>query len=108
MNIRCYHPFHTLCSPVIYFFNASRYVSPSLSLIHIYGHHYNEENLPPLHKGDILLCGHTHVPKCTEHEDFIYMNPGSVSIPKEESWHGYMIYDLSLIHIFWKVLNVPG
>lgn len=58
-----------------------------------HGHHYNEENLPPLHKGDILLCGHTHVPKCTEHEDFIYTNPGSVSIPKEESWHGYMIYD---------------
>lgn len=68
-----------------------------------YGHHYNEENLPPLHKGDILLCGHTHVPKCTEHEDFIYMNPGSVSIPKEESWHGYMIYDRG--RFVWKNLQ---
>mgnify|MGYP003231699954 FL=1 len=63
----------------------------------------NEENLPPLHKGDILLCGHTHVPKCTEHEDFIYMNPGSVSIPKEESWHGYMIYDRG--RFVWKNLQ---
>lgn len=68
-----------------------------------HGHHYNEENLPPLHKGDILLCGHTHVPKCTEHEDFIYMNPGSVSIPKEESWHGYMIYDRG--RFVWKNLQ---
>lgn len=56
-----------------------------------HGHNYNEQKLPPLHKGDILLCGHTHVPKCNEHEDYIYMNPGSVSIPKENTWHGYMI-----------------
>lgn len=58
-----------------------------------HGHIYNEDNLPPHKKGDILLCGHTHVPKCTKHEDFIYMNPGSVSIPKENSHHGYMIFE---------------
>lgn len=58
-----------------------------------HGHVFNERNLPPLHKGDILLHGHTHVPKCTEHEDYIYMNPGSVSIPKENSHHGYMIME---------------
>lgn len=55
-----------------------------------HGHNFNESHLPPLMKGDILLHGHTHVPKCTEHEDYIYMNPGSVSIPKENSHHGYM------------------
>lgn len=58
-----------------------------------HGHNYNEQKLPPLAKGDILLNGHTHVPKCTEHEDFIYMNPGSVSIPKENSAHSYMILE---------------
>lgn len=55
-----------------------------------HGHVYNESNVPPLKKGDILLHGHTHVPKCVEHESYIYMNPGSVSIPKENSHHGYM------------------
>lgn len=55
-----------------------------------HGHIYNESNLPPMKKGDILLHGHTHVPKCVEHEDYTYMNPGSVSIPKENSHHGYM------------------
>lgn len=65
-----------------------------------HGHTYNEEKLPPLHKGDILLCGHTHVPKCREHENYLYMNPGSVSIPKENSWHGYMIYENGLF--LWK------
>lgn len=68
-----------------------------------HGHNYNEENLPPLHKGDILLCGHTHIPKCTCHEDYTYMNPGSVSIPKENSWHGYMTYENGLF--LWKNLQ---
>ena len=65
-----------------------------------HGHNYNESKLPPLHRDDILLCGHTHIPKCTQHEDYIYMNPGSVSIPKENSWHGYMIYESGLF--IWK------
>ena len=60
-----------------------------------HGHIYNEQKLPPLHSGDILLHGHTHVPKCVVHEteQYICMNPGSVSISKEESWHGYMIWE---------------
>ena len=44
-------------------------------------------------KGDILLYGHTHVPACEPTGDFIYMNPGSVSIPKENSPHSYMIFE---------------
>lgn len=68
-----------------------------------HGHNYNVEKLPPLHKGDILLCGHTHVPKCVEHEDYIYMNPGSVSIPKENSWNGYILYENGLF--IWKDLE---
>lgn len=58
-----------------------------------HGHNFNENNLPPLQNGDILLHGHTHVPKCIEHESYVYLNPGSVSIPKENSWHGYMILE---------------
>ena len=58
-----------------------------------HGHNFNENNLLPMADGDILLHGHTHVPKCVEHESYVYMNPGSVSIPKEDSWHGYMIFE---------------
>ena len=68
-----------------------------------HGHNYNEEKLPPLSDGDILLCGHTHVPKCTDHGSYTYMNPGSVSIPKENSPHSYMIYEDS--KFFWKNLE---
>jgi hypothetical protein len=65
-----------------------------------HGHHYNENNLPPFHKGDILLNGHTHVPKCVDHKDYVYMNPGSVSIPKEDSYHGYMTFENGIFT--WK------
>lgn len=58
-----------------------------------HGHVFNEENLPPLNEGDILMNGHTHVPKVTEHEDYVYMNPGSVAIPKEGSPHSYMVWE---------------
>lgn len=68
-----------------------------------HGHIFHEDHLPPLHKGDILLHGHTHVPKCVEHEEYTYMNPGSVSIPKEGSWHGYMILENG--HFLWKNLD---
>lgn len=68
-----------------------------------HGHVYNEGNLPPLHNGDILLHGHTHVPKCEVYENYIYMNPGSVSIPKENSHHGYMILENG--EFVWKDLE---
>ena len=55
-----------------------------------HGHHYNESNLPPLHQGDVLLHGHTHVPVCASRGTYLYCNPGSVSLPKENSYRGYM------------------
>ena len=68
-----------------------------------HGHVYNESNVPPLCKGDILLNGHTHIPKCTEHETYVYMNPGSVSIPKEGSARSYMTLENG--HFLWKKLD---
>ena len=68
-----------------------------------HGHVYNEQKLPPLQKGDVLLHGHTHVPKCVEHEEYLYINPGSVSIPKENSPHSYLILEDG--QLTWKSLD---
>lgn len=68
-----------------------------------HGHHWGETCPPPHKKGDILLNGHTHIPKCVEHEDFLYVNPGSVSIPKEGSRHGYMLLEDN--RFAWKDLD---
>ena len=67
-----------------------------------HGHHFNPQNPPMLKDGDILLNGHTHIPANQNMGDYIYMNPGSVSIPKGNSAHGYMIYDGAFI---WKDLD---
>lgn len=68
-----------------------------------HGYVYNENKLPPLQPGDILLHGHTHIPKCTQHENYLYLNPGSVSIPKEDSPHSYMILEDG--QLSWKDLD---
>lgn len=56
-----------------------------------HGHVYNCNNLPPLNMGDILLHGHTHIPIIKDMGSYTYVNPGSVSIPKEDSDHSYLI-----------------
>lgn len=68
-----------------------------------HGHIFNESHLPPLQPGDILLHGHTHVPALVHHETYTYWNPGSVSIPKDDSWRGYMI--LTGQSAQWKELD---
>ena len=66
-----------------------------------HGHIYNLKNLPPLAKGDILLHGHTHVPAWTEFgQGNVYLNPGSLSIPKENSPHSYMTLEDGVF--YWK------
>ena len=74
-----------------------------------HGHVYHPNSLPPLKNGDILLNGHTHVPACEKRTDgsgkqYMYLNPGSVSIPKEGSAHSYMIYESKAFT--WK--NMEG
>ncbi|MBQ8432264.1 MAG: phosphodiesterase [Clostridia bacterium] len=74
-----------------------------LNIFATHGHHFGEDNPPPFAKGSILLCGHTHVSCCHEHNSFTYLNPGSVSIPKENTPHGYLILEDTTF--IWKTLE---
>lgn len=42
------------------------------SIVLAHGHKLDEKNIPALNDGDILLCGHTHVPKCEKRWIYIY------------------------------------
>lgn len=69
-----------------------------------HGHIYHVKNLPPMAPGDVLLHGHTHVPAWTEFgQGNLYLNPGSVSIPKENSPHSYMTLEGNTMQ--WKELE---
>lgn len=50
--------------------------------------------------GNIVLSGHTHIPVCNEENGALMINPGSVSIPKENSPNSYMTFDGN--EFLWK------
>ena len=68
-----------------------------------HGHIHNADNPPPLSPGDFLLCGHTHIPGIKRLENFTYLNPGSVSIPKNGTPHSYCILENG--QFLWKDLD---
>ena len=61
---------------------------------------HGHKDVPPLADNDVLLNGHTHVPKCERREHYEYWNCGSVSLPKENTPHSYMLLDGK--EVFWK------
>ncbi len=59
-----------------------------------HGHIFNTSALPKLKQGDILIHGHTHIQTIEDiGNDNIYINPGSVAIPKNGCKNSYMIYE---------------
>ena len=64
-----------------------------------HGHIYNENNLPPIQEGDILIHGHTHVLKAEQKEGYVLLNPGSVSIPKEGNIPTYAVLENGVFSI---------
>ena len=67
-----------------------------IEMLAVHGH----KPFPPVKCKTIVLSGHTHVPKLEEANGVAYMNPGSVSIPKENSHHGYMVFENK--KLIWK------
>lgn len=69
-----------------------------------HGHLWNTQKRPPLCPGDVLLHGHTHVPAWEPFgEENYYLNPGSVSLPKEDSPRGYLMLEDRAFT--WKTLE---
>lgn len=71
-------------------------ISSDYALVHadglnIYLAHGHRE-VPTLLKGDIYVTGHTHVPLNATENGYLHLNPGSVSLPKENSPHSYILY----------------
>lgn len=58
-----------------------------------HGHVYHQDHLPPLKKGDVFIQGHTHVLKAERAEDYVFLNPGSVSLPKEGNPNTYAVLE---------------
>lgn len=57
-----------------------------------HGHKYNIENIP-YDEFDILIYGHIHQGFIEEKEGYIFANPGSISLPKCNTEHSYIILE---------------
>ena len=68
-----------------------------------HGHIYSVDNFPDAEKGDIVVQGHTHIPMDEMRNGIRRVNPGSVSIPKENSPHGYIIFENGVLE--WRDLD---
>lgn len=73
--------------PIMSTYSTILYESRRIFLTH--GHIYNENNLPKLSKGDVFVYGHTHIPKAENIDGIYVINPGSISMPKENNSNSY-------------------
>ena len=64
-----------------------------------HGHIYNEDNLPKLSQGDVFIYGHTHIPVAKKVNDIYIINPGSITLPKEDSPNSYGILEDKIFRI---------
>ena len=74
-----------------------------LHIFATHGHNYGPDRIPPLCPGDYLLCGHIHLPVCRKMGEITYLNPGSLSLPKEGTPHSYMTLENGVFT--WHDLN---
>lgn len=75
----------------------------NLSIFATHGHIFNYDSPPKLGSRGVLLQGHTHIPGIQIRDKLYCLNPGSVSIPKENSPHSYMILENGIF--LWKDLK---
>ena len=62
-----------------------------------HGHIYNRYNMPDINY-DIYLQGHRHVPLMSIENDKIYLNPGSISLPRQGT-KTYMYYENNIFYL---------
>ena len=68
-----------------------------------HGDVYSAENLPPLPKGSVVLFGHTHVAGIWQKDGITAVNPGSCSLPKNDTVAGFVL--LTENEVTFKTLN---
>lgn len=77
--------------PIMATYSNLLYGSRRIFLTH--GHIYNEANMLDLEKGSVFISGHTHILRAEEKDGVYFLNPGSVSLPKENNPHTYGVLE---------------
>ncbi|MDD6302314.1 MAG: phosphodiesterase [Bacillales bacterium] len=84
-------------------FNKKKLVINKRNFYLVHGHHldkyYNEYK-----KDDVVLYGHTHVSKFEKINDVFYINPGSITLPKENTKKSCISLDNNVL----MLMNLDG
>ena len=64
-----------------------------------HGHKFSPTNLPPMPEKAVFLYGHTHVKKIEKIGDVLCLNPGSITLPKENNPKTYASYENGVFEI---------
>ena len=76
-------------------FPLQSYVEMEVDGLHIYcthGHKYHKGKLPKK-EFDVMLYGHLHTGFIEEENGKVFANPGSISLPRKEAKHSYLLYE---------------
>lgn len=65
-----------------------------------HGHIYSPDHLPNMKANDIFCFGHIHIPVMETKNDMHILNPGSISIPKNNSAHSYGILEDDTFYLY--------
>lgn len=83
--------------PMMAAYSIVLYNSRKLFLTH--GHIYDRNKLPNLGSGDAIIYGHTHIPLAEKQDNIFVINPGSISMPKENNPNSYGILEDNVFKI---------
>ena len=64
-----------------------------------HGHIYNIDSPLPMEDGDIMIYGHFHIPIIQRKNEKIFLNPGSISLPKENNPNSFGVFENGSFYI---------
>ena len=95
-------------------FPVTDYTAVCTDGVNIYFSH-GHRDVPAFSSDDVYITGHTHISfNVLESPGYYHLNPGSVSLPKEESARGYILYEnrkfsfKTLEGEYYDGLELPG
>lgn len=91
----------TLNFPIMAEHSSILYNDRRLFLTH--GHIYNENKMVKLKEGSAFIYGHTHILRAEKKDGLYFINPGSITFPKENNPHSYGVLEDDCFQI--KVLD---
>lgn len=84
--------------PILSSYSILLYENKRIFLTH--GHKFDKDYIVNiLNEGDIVLSGHTHLIHEELYKNILFINPGSISIPKGEEYNSYAIIENSILSI---------